>query len=109
MSGMPSCHEALDYYKETKKIFNAASMNMCKWSSNSAYVMAKFDSKDKNDDLVVKVLGMMWRILVDELRYPFLKNLQLHEKLTKRIMRKFSAEFLTRLDTSGRPCSSQSY
>ena len=89
VSGMPSCHEAVEYYKETKRIFNAASMNMCKWSSNSAYVMTKVESKDKNDDLVVKVLGM--RTQLDELRYPYLNNLQIHEKLTKRTMRKYSA------------------
>ena len=57
--------EAIEYYKETKTIFNKASMNMCKWSSNNETVMKNIPPYDRCDDYNLKVLGILWNRSLD--------------------------------------------
>ena len=88
VSGVSSTGEAIEFYKKTKEIFRSAAMNMCKWVSNSDKVMEKIDTIDKNSKDLEKVLGMVWKVRMDVLCYPNLKEVKIKNFLTKRIMLK---------------------
>ena len=86
ISGVESVDKAIKYYKETKKIFSEASMNMCKWLSNKTEVMNCIAEEDKSKETNVKVLGMLWNTISDELHLINIKETLLNESLTKRTM-----------------------
>ena len=88
VTGVTTVKEAIEFYKETKKIFCSASMNMRQWLSNSTDVMAQIDEADRNEKTVEKVLGMLWNVQSDTLFYPSLKELRKADLLTKRVMLK---------------------
>ena len=76
--------EAISYYKQCKVIFNDASMNMCKWVSNSNDVMKHIKQEDKSNEKSTKTLGMMWNIEMDELTLLKHTNLIVPDVITKR-------------------------
>ena len=53
ISASSNTSEPFSYYKEVKPIFDTASMNMCKWSSNNDDFMKKIKSEDRCDDKVI--------------------------------------------------------
>ena len=67
VSGAESTKYAIFYYRETKRIFNNASMNMCKWVSNDSDVMEQIAAEDRCDERRVKVLGMIWDADTDKM------------------------------------------
>ena len=48
VTGVSSIAEAVNFYNTTKEIFDAASMNMREWLSNSEEFMSQIDPKDRN-------------------------------------------------------------
>ena len=50
ITGLQTVEEAISYYKQCKVIFNNASMNMCKWVSNSNEVMYHIKQEDKSNE-----------------------------------------------------------
>ena len=87
VSGEENTTKAITYYQQTKKIFNAASMNMCKWLSNDKDVMKAIAMEDRGNEGKEKTLGMMWDSYLDELTIAKLKNGDVQVKmLTKRKM-----------------------
>ena len=88
VTGVSSTADAIKFYKNTKEIFDAASMNRREWLSNSKEFMLQIEVKDRNIKCVEKVLGMLWQIHGDILSYPSLKELKLVDRLCKRLMLK---------------------
>ena len=77
ISGEKTVAMATDYYHDTKKIFESAGMNMCKWSSNNDDVMMSIKEEDRCSDDIVKVLGTIWNRKLDTLslcRFDYLNG-----------------------------------
>ncbi|XP_064464472.1 uncharacterized protein LOC135375756 [Ornithodoros turicata] len=71
--GMPSPEEALTVYHESRQIFRDAGMKLVKWTSNDAHLRATFDADGTGSSTTSplrKVLGIVWDIETDEIRYP---------------------------------------
>ena len=83
ISGTNNEEKAIEYYNETKTIFNAAAMNMCKWSCNDERVMTKIKVEDRCDDTILKVLGVIWNRQLDTISMYRLKG-GIGEVVTKR-------------------------
>ena len=60
MISTKNTQDAIDYHYETKEIFNAAEMTICKWSSNDENLMNAMKPEDRCDDDILKVLGLIW-------------------------------------------------
>ena len=60
IGGTKNTQDAIDYHYETKEIFNAAEMTICKWSSNDENLMNVVKPEDRCDDDILKVLGLIW-------------------------------------------------
>ena len=58
--------EALKLYKEVKKNFHDASMNLGYWISNSKFVNENTSPDDLMEERVTKVLGLIWNTTTDE-------------------------------------------
>ena len=84
ITGLQTVEEAISYYKQCKVIFNNASMNMCKWVSNSNEVMYHIKQEDKSNEKTTKALGMMWNIEKDELTLLKHTNRIMPDVMTKR-------------------------
>ena len=61
-----SDEEALKLYKEAKKNFHDASMNLGYWISNSKFVNENTSPDDLMEERVTKVLGLIWNTTTDE-------------------------------------------
>ena len=84
ISGISSTEEGVKYYKETKIIFNEASMNMCQWATNDKDLMNMIESNDRSSDKIIKVLGMMWDLTNDTMKFPYKDYVKLNTNITKR-------------------------
>ena len=91
VSGVVSVEDGVTYYNTVKRIFNEASMNMCKWSSNSKNLMELMKPEDRCNDKSIKILGVMWNTDTDVLRLTYLKDNIMEDKLSKRVMLKIIA------------------
>jgi hypothetical protein len=60
--------EAETFYKESKKIFSQAHMNLREYNSNSADVRATFGEDDQSANVEEKILGTVWNRERDSLR-----------------------------------------
>ena len=84
ISGISSTEEGVKYCKETKIIFNEASMNMCQWATNDKDLMNMIESNDISSDKIIKVLGMMWDLTNDTMKFPYKDYVKLNTNITKR-------------------------
>ena len=92
ISGSDSTQRAINYYNETKRMFNEAGMNMCKWSSNDGEVMQHIKEEDRLVEKEFKVLGMIWNIESDVINpVSVIVDGVSEGKMTKRIMLKILA------------------
>ena len=85
-SGQASGSKAVTYYQKTKKIFNDASMNMCKWISNNREVMNCIGKEDRCNEIKVKILGMIWDTDLDEMSIVKTNDVMINNQLSKRTM-----------------------
>ena len=88
ITGVTTVEEEIDYYDETKKIFDEASMNMCQWASNAPQLMGKIRCEDKRVENKIKVLDMIWKLDVDKLYISGVGDFENGEALSKRKMLK---------------------
>ena len=86
VTGARTSDEALSFYKETKVIFNNASMNMRKWICNDKQVMNEVKDEDKCLEQKIKVLGLLWDVQNDRMSVAQYKANQFQPTLTKRII-----------------------
>ena len=86
ISGTDTTQNAINYYQETKQIFNEASMNIREWASNDSEVMKNIRDEDKCRNKVVKVLGMIWKTREDKISLATMKSEKEGDNLTKRVM-----------------------
>ena len=91
VSGTNSVDEATTIYKESKKIFYEAGMNLREWASNSKELDANIPDHDKTNDEVMKVLGLHWNRTDDTLSLKRIKILDT-KTVTKRKVLKQVAE-----------------
>ena len=62
------CEEnAIKLYTELKQIFQV-SMNLREWISNSQKVNDNLPSKDRLNDNVLKVFGIVWNTVTDDIQ-----------------------------------------
>jgi hypothetical protein len=67
ITGCESLEEAQNFYKEAKKIFDQASMNLREWNTNGKELKAQIPAADKEEASIVKVLGINWNVDTDTL------------------------------------------
>jgi ribonuclease HI len=92
VTGVNSPEEAVRFYKESKSMFNDASMNLREWVSNSTTVNEFIPEKDRSDVRSTKVLGHIWNIENDTLSLKPTKVSNVPERPTKRSTLKEIAE-----------------
>ena len=76
--------EALQLYKEAKKIFHDASMNLGDWISNSKFVNENTSPDGLMKERVTKVLGLIWNTSTDEFSISTKKLENIEQTKTKR-------------------------
>ena len=60
ISGVNTTDETTQFYKETKQSFKETSMNMRDWGSNSTDFLKTVPADDRNQQVISKVLGILW-------------------------------------------------
>ena len=60
ISGVSTTDEAIQFYKEIKQSFKEASMNMRDWGSNSMDFLKTIPADHRNQQVISKVLGILW-------------------------------------------------
>ena len=68
VTGTDCEEDAINLYTELKQIFQNASMNLREWISNSQRVNDNIRSEDRLKDKVLKVLGIVWNTVKDDLQ-----------------------------------------
>ena len=84
VTGVDEENEAVKLYREGKEIFENASMNLWEWLSNSNAVNNKIKPDDRLNESFVKVLGLRWNTLKDDLYVSMKKFDEFGETTTKR-------------------------
>lgn len=74
---------AIEYYKETKGLFQQLAMNIREWYSNSKEFISQLPQEDIGKDASPKVLGLMWNTTTDTFSCPGFNDL-CGEHVTKR-------------------------
>lgn len=69
ITGTNSIPEATTLYKEAKRMFNEASLNLREWISNSSEVNESFLEEDRVKSESIKVLGHDWDVRNDTLTF----------------------------------------
>ena len=67
ISGVNITDEAIQFYKEIKQSFKEASMNLRDWGSNSTDFLKTAPADDCNQQVISKVLGILWEMKQDNL------------------------------------------
>ena len=73
-NGFHDVQSAYQFHLKVKQMMNDAAFTLCKWSSNSNDLihMIKYDpSTTTNESSILKVLGISWNRLQDELNFDF--------------------------------------
>ena len=83
ITGTETTENAISYYRETKRMFEA-SMNMRAWISNDEKVMRAIDERDRCNDKYVNVLGMIWNVKEDTITVAKPKIIKCDGVITKR-------------------------
>ena len=84
ITGVQNAQQGERFYKEAKALFQAASMNLREWTSNSKELMSKIPSKDKAKPVVMKILGLQWDTSTDTLSVRGPTSIQVDSATTKR-------------------------
>ena len=84
ITGTNNDEKALQLYKEAKKIFHDASMNLRDWISNSKFVSENTSPDDLMKERVTKVLGVIWNRSIDEFSISTKKLENIEQAKTKR-------------------------
>ncbi|XP_064470081.1 uncharacterized protein LOC135384827 [Ornithodoros turicata] len=83
--GLDTVEEALTLYHQARQILRAASMKLVKWTSNCAPLRSTFEADgttSASDTSLKKVLGLVWDVDTDELRYSLKSISEFLEKRT---------------------------
>ena len=67
ITGTNSVHGALQFYNESKKIFDEATMNLRDWTSNNKEVLDKIPLYDQANRRKMKILGLLWDVEDDNM------------------------------------------
>ena len=71
ITGTDSVNDATKFYKESKQIFQNASMNLRDWMSNSQQVLKRIPTNDRSSEEKIKVLGLKWYAKEDQISISF--------------------------------------
>ena len=74
ITGVDNSEQAKEFYKESKVVFQKASMNLREWSSNSKEFLNAIPDIDKVGEFVTKVLGLVWNTQKDTLSTARIEN-----------------------------------
>ena len=88
ITGTDNEGEAIQLYKEAKRMFKDASMNLREWLSNSDVVNKCIPVEDKADQNGTNILGHVWDFMNDKIALKKPKVIQREEKVSKRKMLK---------------------
>ena len=91
---------AMEYQLEARSIFEAASMNLREWMSNSTELRMAITPEKLSEKCIIKVLGVVWNAETDELNVmvPKTENLKpLQQKVTTRMLCSVLAQIFDRL------------
>ena len=88
ITGTDSVNDATKFYKESKQIFQNASMNLRDWMSNSQQVLKRIPTNDRSSEEKIKVLGLKWYAKEDQISISFSSIAKTQPCLTKRIVLK---------------------
>ncbi|XP_073246936.1 uncharacterized protein [Porites lutea] len=87
---------AIHVYQRTKAIMKEGGFNLRKWKTNSSIVRQRIseEMKEEDDKSEVKILGLNWDTMSDELRFEFVSVMEYLNSLppTKRSVLKLSAK-----------------
>ena len=67
ITGANDVNDAIQFYKVSQDIFNAMSMNLREWASNSSEFLDSIPEKHHSVGVIFKVLGMNWNTKEDTL------------------------------------------
>ena len=84
ITGANSVDEAIGLYKESKTIFNSASMNLREWMTNNESVNQSIPHSDQANESDLKVLGMTWDAKKDVMALQNPKSQKVNVIITKR-------------------------
>ena len=94
--GASDDESAIHVYQRAKAIMKEGGFNLCKWKTNSSIVRQRIskEMKEEDDKSEVKILGLNWDTMSDELRYEFVSVMECLKSLppTKRSVLKLSAK-----------------
>jgi len=84
ITGVDDAAAAEPFYREAKQLFQSASMNLRDWASNEQEFIASLPVEDRASRPTMKVLGMVWDSIADNLQYSHDSYLSLPAVRSKR-------------------------
>ena len=94
--GASDNESAIHVYQRAKAIMKEGGFNLYKWKTNSSIVRQRIseEMKEEDDKSEVKILGLNWDTMSDELRFEFVSVMEYLKSLppTKRSVLKLSAK-----------------
>lgn len=90
VTGFSNTDQAIEFYNESKSMFNEMSMNLREWSSNDISFVEKLPACDRQQETIVKVLGITWNTSSDELTMK-VPNVFSYSQITKRTVLSYTA------------------
>ena len=95
--GVSDDESAIHVYQRAKAIMKEGGFNLRKWKTNSSIVRQRISDeiKEEDDKSEVKILGLNWDTMRDELRFEFVSVNSLPP--TKRSVLKLSAKLFNPL------------
>ena len=99
--GASDDESAIHVYQRAKAIMKEGGFNLHKWKTNSSIVWQRIseEMKEEDDKSEVKILGLNWDTMSDELRFEFVSVMEYLKSLppTKRSVLKLSAKLFEHL------------
>ena len=99
--GASDDESAIHVYQRAKAIMKDGGFNLRKWKTNSTIVRQRIseEMKEEDDKSAVKILGLNWNTMSDELRFEFVSVMEYLKSLppTKRSVLKLSAKLFEHL------------
>ena len=99
--GASDDESAIHVYQRAKAIMKEGGFNLHKWKTNSSIVWQRIseEMKEEDDKSEVKILGLNWDTMSDELRFEFVSVMEYLKSLppTKRSVLKLSAKLFDHL------------
>ena len=88
ITGTDSVNDATKFYKESKQIFQNASMNLRDWMSNNQQVLKRIPTNDRSSKEKIKVLDLEWYAKEDQISISFSSIANTQPCLIKRVVLK---------------------